>query len=82
MKHLIDQVEKDSLHLEIERYGDGSNYQLKLIRQYDTQEPEVKFEAYLNEKALNNLIVGLQKVSLYGTSRTSDPDSSKNFGKH
>jgi hypothetical protein len=82
MKRLIDQVDKDKLYLEVDRYEGLKDIHLKLIRQYDEQDPEIKFEAFLSDEALDNIIIELQKVSLFNGKKIPDPDNSKNFGKH
>jgi hypothetical protein len=83
MQYLIDQVDKDKLYLEIKKYKSIKDIHLQFIRQYDEQEPEIKFEAYLSDKALNNLITQLQKFSLYQKDvYPLEPDPSKNFGQH
>jgi hypothetical protein len=83
MRHTINKVEDDELYMEIEKANIPDGYYLKIIRQYKDEDPVVGFQAFLMNSDLNNLIVGLQKASLFQKEiYLLEPDSSRNFGEH
>lgn len=83
MYHTINKVDDDELYMEINKANVPDGFYFKLIRKYKNQEAKIQFQAYLTNSDLNNLIIGLQKASLFQKELYPlEPDSSKNFGQH